>query len=65
MAREGLDGLANTDVPQFGEHVAGTRDKDVVGSRVDADAHDVSEMVGKLGDLGSGLDVPEYAGHVA
>lgn len=64
MAGEGLHCFANTNVPQFGKHVACARDKDVVGSRVDADAHDISQMVCKLGDLGSRLNVPEYAGHV-
>ena len=59
-----LHGLAGTDIPQLGEGVASTRNEDVLVGRVDADRHHVTQVVGKFGDLGSGLDVPEHTGHI-
>lgn len=64
MTGESLHGLAGTDIPQLGEGVASTRNEDVLVGRVDADRHHVTEVVGKFGDLGSGLDIPEHTGHV-
>lgn len=65
MTSKSLNSLAGTDVPQFGKGVTGSRDEDVLVSRVDADGHDVAEMVGKFGDLGSGLNIPQHACHVS
>ena len=65
MASESLHSLAGTHIPQLGESIAGTGNKDVLVSRVDADRHYITEVVGKLGDLGSGLDIPQHTGHVA
>jgi len=65
VASKGLHGLARADIPEFCESIAGAGDEDVLIGRVDADTHDVSEMVGELGDLGPGLDIPEHASHIA
>lgn len=65
VTREGLHSLARTNIPQLGERVASTGYKDVVVGGVDADAHHISEMVGKLGDLCPGLDIPQHTGHIA
>jgi hypothetical protein len=62
---EGLDTLLLADIPQLSKGVAGTRHELVVVERVDAQAHDIAEMVGKLVHLGARLEVPEHAGHVA
>lgn len=45
---ERLDALLLADIPKLGKSVTGTRHELVVIERVDAQAHDVSEMVGKL-----------------
>ena len=65
VAGEGLDSLAGADVPQLGKGVAGAGNEDVLVRRVDADAHDVAEVVGELGHARARVDVPEHAGHVA
>lgn len=65
VAGKGLDGLAGADVPELGESIASTGDEGVLICGVDANAHDVAEVVGELGDLGASLDVPLHAGHVA
>lgn len=62
---EGLHSLARTYVPQFSEGIAGTRNEGVLVCRVQANAHDIAEMVGKLHDLGAGLNVPLHTGHIA
>lgn len=64
VAGKGLDGLASTDIPQLGESIAGTGDEGVLIGGVQADAHDIAEMVGKLHNLGTRLDIPLHTGHV-
>lgn len=64
MAGKGLDGLSGTDVPQLSEGVAGAGDEGVLVRRVQADAHHVAEVIGKLHGLTAGLDIPLHAGHV-
>lgn len=65
VTSKSLHSLAGTDIPQLGESVAGTGNEDVLVGRVDADRHHIPQVVGKLGDLGPGLDIPQHAGHVA
>lgn len=65
VAGKRLDGLAGADIPELGERIAGTRDECVLVGGVEADAHDVAEVVGKLGDALARLNVPLDAGHVA
>lgn len=62
---ESLDGLARTDVPQLSEGIASTGNEGVLVCRVQANAHDIAEVVGKLHDLGAGFNVPLHTGHVA
>ena len=64
VTSKGLHSFTSSNVPQFGESVASARDEDVLVSWVDANAHDVSKMVGEFGYLGPGLNVPQHAGHV-
>lgn len=59
-----LNTLLLSDVPKLSESIARTRNKLVVVEGVDAQAHDVAEMVGKFLELLAGFDVPEHAGHV-
>ena len=65
MAGKRLHGPAGANVPEFREGIAGAGDKDVLIGRIDADTHDIAEMVGELGHLGAGLNIPEHASHVA
>lgn len=65
VAGKGLDGLAGADVPQLGKGVACARDEGVLVGRVEADAHDVAEVVGELDDLGARLDIPLHTCHIA
>jgi len=65
VAGKGLDGLPGADVPELGESIAGTRDESVLICGIEADAHDIAQMVGKLDHLGSRLDIPLHACHVA
>jgi len=65
VSGKGLHGLSGTDVPKLGECIASTRDEYVLVRRVDADGHDVAEVVSELGDLRSRLDIPQHAGHVS
>lgn len=65
MAGERLDGLSGTDVPQFGEGVAGAGDEDILVGRVDADGHDVAQVIRKFGDFRARFDIPQHAGHVS
>lgn len=58
MRRKGLHALLLSDVPELGESVASTRDELVVVERVDAQAHNVAEMVGEFVYLGAGLEIP-------
>ncbi|KAI6776702.1 hypothetical protein HG530_000647 [Fusarium avenaceum] len=64
VTSKGLDGLSGADIPELGERITSTRDKGVLVGRVEADAHDVAEMVGKLSNLLSCLDIPLHTGHV-
>lgn len=64
MARKGLNSLTSTDVPKLCKGIAGSGDKDVGVCGVNAQAHDVSQMVRKFGDFGVLLDIPQHAGHV-
>lgn len=65
MGGESLHALLLTDIPQLSEGIAGAGDELVVVEGVDAQAHDIAEMVGKLVHLGACFQVPEHAGHVA
>lgn len=64
VAGKSLDRLSGTDIPELSERVAGTGDEGVLVGGIQADAHDIAEMVGKLGDLLARLNVPFHAGHV-
>jgi len=64
MPGERLDGLAGANVPELGESIASTGDKSVLVRWVEADAHDISKMVGELNHLGAGFDIPLHAGHI-
>lgn len=64
VSGKGLDGLASSNIPELRKRIAGTRDEGVLVGGIDADAHDVAQMVGKLGDLGSRLDIPLHARHI-
>lgn len=59
-----LNGLSSTDIPHLGESVTGAGDECVLVRGVQADAHDVSQVVGELGHLLARLDIPPHAGHV-
>lgn len=61
---ECLAALLLSDVPKFGECVACTGHKLVVIQRVDAQAHDVAQVIREFGDLLPGLNVPQHASHV-
>ena len=61
---KGLAALLLTDVPQFGKSIASTRHELVVVERVDAQAHDIAQVVGEFCDFLSSLNVPQHAGHV-
>ena len=65
VAGECLDGLPGADIPQLGESIAGPRNKSVLIGGVQADAHDVAQVVGKFDHFGARLDVPLHACHVA
>lgn len=65
MASKGLDSLAGTDIPELSKSITGARDEDVLVGRVDADGHDITQMVGEFSDLGTGFNIPEHTGHVS
>lgn len=65
MCGERLDALLLTDIPQLRERVASTGDEIVIVHGVDAQAHDITQMVGKLVQLRARLHIPEHARHVA
>lgn len=65
MSREGLNSPAGPNIPQLGEGIAGARDKDILISRVDADAHDIPQMVGEFSDPRAGLDIPQHTSHIS
>ena len=65
MARKGLDGSAGADIPELREGVAGTGHEDVLVGGVDTNAHNIAQVVGKLGDFGARLDIPKHTGHVS
>lgn len=64
VTSEGLDSLSSADIPELSESIASTGDESVLVGRVKADAHDVAEMVGKLSNLLSSLNIPLHTGHV-
>ena len=61
---ESLDTLLLSNVPKLCEGVASTGNELIVVEGVDAQAHDIAEMVGKLLQLLSSLNIPEHTGHV-
>lgn len=65
VASKCLHGLAGTNIPKLGEGIASTRDEGVLIGWVQADAHDISEMIGKLGNLLTRLDIPLHTRHVS
>lgn len=64
MTGKSLDGLTGTDIPKLGESVAGARDEDVLVGRVDADGHDIAQVIGEFGNLRARFDIPQHTGHV-
>ena len=65
MRSKRLHTLLLSDIPELGESITSTRDELVVVERVDAQAHNVAKMIGKLVYLGASLEIPEHARHVA
>lgn len=65
VARKGLHSLTSSDIPELCEGVASTGDEGILVCWVEADAHDIAEVIGKLDLLGARLDVPLHAGHVS
>lgn len=59
-----LHGLAGTNIPKLGESVAGAGNEGVGVGGVEADAHDISKVVGEISNFLAGLDVPLNASHV-
>lgn len=64
MAGKCLNSLACSDVPELSEGIASTRYESVLVCRVQANAHYVAQMVGKLHNFGARLDIPFHAGHI-
>lgn len=65
VAGKGLDGLTRPDIPHLGKSVASARDESVLVGRVEANAHDIAEVVGELGHFLASLNIPLHARHVA
>lgn len=65
MASERLDGLAGANIPQLREGIASTGDEGVLVGRINADAHDISEVVRELGDFRTCFNIPFHTRHVA
>lgn len=62
---KGLHSLTGPDIPQFGKSVTGARNENVILiCWIYAYAHNISKMVGELGDLRSSFHIPQHAGHV-
>lgn len=64
VSSEGLNALLLSNIPELGESIASTGNELIVVERVDAQAHNVAEMVGKFLQLLAGLNIPEHTGHV-
>ena len=65
VACECLDSFACMNVPKFSEGIAGFRDRDMLISRIYTDAHNVSQVIRKLGNFGSRFNTPEHASRIA
>lgn len=65
VTSKGLDSLAGTDIPELGKSITSAGNKGVLVRGVKADAHDVAEMIGKLGNALARLDIPLDTGHVS
>lgn len=65
VTRERLNSLASSNIPELGKSVAGARHEDVLVSGVDANGHDIAQVIRELGHLGPGFNIPQHAGHVA
>lgn len=64
VASKRLYSLAGSNIPNLGNGVTGTRDKDV-GVGTERDAHHVTRVVVELGDAGTRVNVPQDTAHVA
>lgn len=65
VSSKSLTALLLSDVPELSKGIASTGHELVVVERVNAQTHDVAQVVCKFCDLLAGLDVPEHASHVA
>lgn len=65
MTCKGLHSFAGSNVPKFCKCVASSRDKYVLICRVDADTHDVSQVISEFRNFGPSLDIPQHACHVS
>lgn len=65
VTRKSLYSLASSNIPELGECIASAGDEGVLICGVQADAHDIAEVVGKLNLLCACLDVPFHTGHVS
>lgn len=64
MTVEGLHGFSCTDIPKLGKGIAGAGDKDVLVGWVDADRHDIAQVISEFGHFRARFDIPQHAGHV-
>jgi len=61
---KGLAALLLTDIPQLSERIASTGHELVVVKRVDAQAHNIAQVVCEFCDFLSSLNVPKHASHI-
>lgn len=64
VSSKGLDALLLADIPELSKGIASTGDELIGVQRVYAQAHDIAQMVCKLVDLGTRLEIPKHARHV-
>lgn len=65
VSGESLNSLSGTNIPEFRESIAGARDEDVLVGRVNADRHDVAQVVGEFSHFRARFNIPQHASHVS
>ena len=64
VSSERLTALLLPNIPQLRKCVTSARHELIVVERIDAQAHDIAQVIGEFGDLLASLDIPKHTGHV-
>jgi len=64
MTNKSLDRLSHPNIPNLGHTITSSTDKQIWIGRINAQTHDIAQMIGKLCDFCPRINIPKNTSHV-